>query len=549
MKKKILILTLILCSALLSNINAQHESIPTSEFDKVVNEDLVLNGTGATVWVSRHGEIMYNKAFGMANVELNVPMETDNVFRIGSITKQFTAIAILQLMEEGKLDLQDEITRFIPDYPLQGSRITIEHLLTHTSGIRDYTSIKDTVQRGKLDFMPGTMIDYFKNQPMRFVPGTRYEYSNSNYFLLGYIIEKITRNTYQQYLENNFFKPLGMHDSYFGNDNMIIKHRAAGYTMGDKGLENAALLSMTQPYAAGAILSTAEDLFKWNEAVQSYKLVKKETLEKALTRHKLISGKETSYGYGFRFGFIQEKPSIWHGGLINGFMTMAMYLPEEEVYIVVLSNCDCNAVDRVTAKLAALAIGKPYAYKEIEVTNAVLQTYAGIYENEVGDPLIITVENGNLFVQRGRNPKVLVKAFEENKFFFEDPMITMEFSAAQHEKTDQLAIRSRNGKEVWNKTDRTELSDNEVKVDVAILEMYTGEYEVTPQFAFTITKENERLFLQATGQDKIEMFAETENKFFLKVNDAQFEFVNESGKITKVFMRQGGRTAEAIKIK
>ena len=180
MKKTILVLAL--CAAVFNPLNAQQDAKLSAEFDKVLKEELPLKETGATVLVSSRGKIIYKKALGMANLELDVPMQPDNVFRIASITKQFTAIAILQLMEAGKLHLQDEITRFLPNYPLQGSKITIEHLLTHTSGIRDYTSIKDSTQRGKIDFTPAEMISYFQNQPMRFAPGSRYEYSNSNYF-------------------------------------------------------------------------------------------------------------------------------------------------------------------------------------------------------------------------------------------------------------------------------------------------------------------------------------------------------------------------------
>jgi CubicO group peptidase (beta-lactamase class C family) len=547
MKKTILMLAL--SGALFYSAQGQQHTKLSTEFDKVLKEEFPLSGPGATVLVSSRGKIIYKKALGMANVELNVPMQVDNVFRIGSITKQFTAIAILQLMEGGKLNLQDDVTTFIPDYPTQGSRITIEHLLTHTSGIRDYTSIKDSVQRFKMDFTPAEMISYFQNQPMRFAPGTRYEYSNSNYFLLGYIIEKITGKTYRQYLEDNFFQPLGMTNSFYGTDTKIIKNRAAGYTNGEKAVENAASISMTQPYAAGAILSTVEDLFKWNQAVQSYKLVKKETLEKAYTRYKLANNKEISYGYGFRFGFIQESPSIWHGGLIPGFMTMAMYLPKEDVYVVVLSNCNCISPERATAKLAAVAIGKPYAYKEIAISNSVLQTYAGVYENEAGDQLVINAADGKLYSQRGRNPKISVKAFKKDQFFFDDPMITMEFSVNEAGKFEKLIIKSRNGNEVWNKSEKPVVTHAEIKVDEKILEVYTGEYEVNPQFSFTISKEKDRLYLQATGQERLEMFAEANNKFFLKVNDARFEFVNESGKITKAILKQGGRTTDAMKIK
>src|SRR4051812_34678722 len=159
MKKTILILTL--CGTIFNSASAQQNKKLSAEFDKIMKEQFPLNETGATALVSSHGKVIYKKAWGMSNVELNVPMQINNVFRIGSITKQFTAIAILQLAEQGKLNLRDEITRFIPEYPVRGATITIEQLLTHTSGIRDYTSIKDSVQRSRRDFTPAEMISYF----------------------------------------------------------------------------------------------------------------------------------------------------------------------------------------------------------------------------------------------------------------------------------------------------------------------------------------------------------------------------------------------------
>jgi CubicO group peptidase (beta-lactamase class C family) len=546
MKKTVFMLAL--CAAVFSIARSQNTKL-SAELDKVLKEEFSLNNTGVAALVSSNGKIIYKKAIGMANAELNVPMQTDNVFRIASITKQFTSVAILQLMENGKLNLQDEITKFIPDYPVQGATITIEHLLTHTSGIRDFTSMRDTMQRSKMDFTPVQMIALFKDQPIRFSPGSKYEYSNSNYIILGYIIEKLSGKSYGQYLEDNFFKPLGMTSSFYGNDSKIIKKRAAGYTKSGEVIKNADVISMTQPYAAGAIMSTAEDLFKWHQAVQSYKLVQKETLDKAFTKFKLTNGTESNYGYGWRLGYIQGSPSIGHAGMIPGFMSMAMYLPQNDVYVVVLSNCDCVSPEMATVKLAAVAIGQPYATKEITLESSILQSYAGVYENKNGEQRVITVQNGKLYSQRGASPKAGLKAFEKNKFFFDDPMITMEFVANTNGKTEKLIIKSRTAIETWTRTDRPLLTQTEIKVDETILEMYTGEYEISPQFTFIVTRENDRLFLQATGQDKLEMFAETNHKFFLKVNDAQFEFVNESGKITKVMLKQGGRTADAVKIK
>ena len=299
----------------------------TTEFDKILSERFKTDEPGATALVSRNGQIIYEKAFGMANLELNAPMQVDNVFWVASIGKQFTAVAILQLMEQGKLNLQDEITKFIPDYPTQGNKITIEHLLTHTSGIHNFSGMKDPEKKLITDCTPNEVIDFFKNLPMRFAPGTKWEYCNSGYFLLGYIIEKITGKPYSEYLEENFFNPIGMTNSLYANDKRIIKNRVGAYSYGDNGFVNSRALNATIIYSAGAIQSTVEDFYKWQQAVHSYKLIKKETLDKAFTRYKLADGKETDYGYGWKLGCVYESPSIWHGGDIEGFGATEIYLP------------------------------------------------------------------------------------------------------------------------------------------------------------------------------------------------------------------------------
>jgi CubicO group peptidase (beta-lactamase class C family) len=329
-----------------------------ANFDKMLSEQFKTNETGATALVARKGQVIYKKAFGMANLENNIPMQVDHVFRIGSITKQFTAVAILQLMEQGKLSLQDEITKFIPDYPTHGHKITIEHLLTHTSGIQSYTSMIDFEKQVTLDLKPTELIDYFKNEPMEFAPGTKWSYNNSGYFLLGYIIEKVSGKTYPQYIEENFFKPLGMTNSLFGSDSKIVKNRAGAYEKDSTGFVNAPYLNMNLPYSAGSIQSTVEDLFKWHQAVHSYKLVKKESLDKAFTKYKLTDGKETEYGYGWGLGDIQGSPTIGHGGGIPGFLTQSIYLPKEDVFVAVFSNCGCNPPFDIGDKMATLAIGK-----------------------------------------------------------------------------------------------------------------------------------------------------------------------------------------------
>lgn len=547
MKKLLLFLIL----AILTNLvhAQQNDSRLTSEFDKLLSQIFKPNEPGATVLVSKKGSIIYNKAFGMANMEFNVPMQVDNIFKLGSVTKQFTAVAILQLMEQGRLTLSDNITKYLTGYPDQGAVITIEHLLTHTSGIIDYTNISDTVLKAANDYTPPQIIDIFKNQPLRFAPGTRWEYSNSNYFLLGYIIEKLSGKTYAEYLHDVFFKPLAMTNSYYANDIPIINNRVDGYTRNERGYENVPFISMTIPYAAGSILSTSGDLFKWQQAVLSGKLLRKENLKKAITKYKLSDGKETAYGYGWRLGNVYESPSIWHGGLIRGFRTMALYLPKEDVYVTVLSNCETNSITVLTSRVAALASGKPYDYKEILIDKAILPDYTGVYENESGQQLIITSADNKLFLQYNRSPKSQLKAFQKDQFFINE-LETLDFTRNEKGTVQRVISKKLAGNEVWNKTNKSIPSEDGLRVDNKILEKYVGQYEMNPNFSFTVSLEEGKLFLQASGQEKIQMFAETPSKFFLKVNDALIEFIQDNtGNVIKVILNQGGRNAEAKKIK
>jgi hypothetical protein len=277
-------------------------------------------------------------------------------------------------------------------------------------------------------------------------------------------------------------------------------------------------------------------------------LIKKETLDKALTKYKLTDGKESAYGYGWRLGFVYGSPSVWHGGLVNGFMSMEIYLPNEDVFVAIFSNCDCNSPESIASRLAALAAGNPYEYKEIPVANDRLQEYTGVYENHKGQQRIITVSENKLYSQMGRGPKANLKAYQKDRFFF-DPIVTIEFSRNKKGEIEKAVSKNLNGNDDWIKTNKPIPDPNGIKVDEKILETYVGKYEVTADFSFTITREQDRLFLQATGQEKLEMFAETQTKFFLKVNDAQIEFVKDNpGKVIKAILNQGGKQTDARRI-
>ncbi|WP_343558921.1 serine hydrolase domain-containing protein [Sphingobacterium sp.] len=310
---------------------------------------------GAVFLVSKQGVPIYKKAFGKANLELGVEMTTANVFQIGSMTKQFTAIAILLLSKQGKLSVEDPIAKYIPDYP-NGKNITIRHLLNHTSGIKDFTKMKTISTIAQKEMTPQMMVDFFKNEPVDFKPGEKFEYNNSGYVLLGYIIELTSGLTYQEYIEQNIFKKIGMSNSYYASDRSVIKNRAYGYHLKKTGYVNKTVINFSVPYSSGALMSTVDDMLKWQNALKNHVLLGASDLASAFQKNKLNSGEEVDYGFGWHLKNINGMPTMEHGGSVFGFKSMAVYIPDKDIYVIGLSNCDCHSPTDITREIAKLTL-------------------------------------------------------------------------------------------------------------------------------------------------------------------------------------------------
>lgn len=311
------------------------------------------NGPGGVFLVAKAGKPIYQKSVGKANLELDINLTSEYVFEIGSMTKQFTAIAILMLLEEGKLNLNDNITKYISDYPTHGEIITIHHLLNHTSGIKSFTRIKGLNDIATKDLTILEVIDFFKNEPMDFKPGEKFKYNNSGYIILGYIIESISKQSYASFIEEHIFKKLGMDASLFASHRKVIKKRAYGYHKKEDYI-NARHISFSIPSSAGSLMSNVNDMLKWQEALTHNKLVSKKIADKAFTNYTLNNGDKINYGYGWHVKKINETPSREHGGSIFGFKSMGIYLPNEDIYVIGLSNCDCNSPTKIVRKIAKL---------------------------------------------------------------------------------------------------------------------------------------------------------------------------------------------------
>ncbi|WP_109301372.1 serine hydrolase [Aquimarina sp. AU474] len=344
--------TLILLVSLFQTTHAQKFE---AKIDSLLNSKYESKVPGAVFLIAKNGNVIYKKAFGLANLELNTPMEPEYVFEIGSITKQFTAIAILMLLEKGELNLNDDITKYIPDYPTHGETITIHHLLNHTSGIKSYTRMKALKDIATKDLTPIELIDFFKNEPMDFKPGEKYKYNNSGYIILGYIIESISKQSYASFIEEHIFKKLDMNSSLFASHRKVIKNRASGYHKKEDYI-NAMHISFTLPYAAGSLMSNVDDMLTWQEAITHNRLVRKNTIDKAFINYTLNNGDPINYGYGWHIKEINGTPSREHGGSIFGFKSMGVYLPLKDIYVIGLNNCDCNSPTKITREIAKLAI-------------------------------------------------------------------------------------------------------------------------------------------------------------------------------------------------
>ena len=551
------VLTLVLLVGAHSWVAAQTARLSDENLALAVNE--ILEKTykpdepGAAVIVVRDGKVILRKGYGKANMELGVAIEPDMVFRIGSVTKQFTAVAVLMLAQQGKLSLEDDITKFLPDYPTKGQRITVEHLLTHTSGIKSYTSLPEWLTQWRKDLSMSELIGIFKDKPMDFVPGERWAYNNSAYVLLGAVIEKASGQSYADFVEKNIFAPLGMKNSFYDDTARIIPRRAAGYSRAKDGsFVNAAYLSMTQPHAAGALVSTVDDLALWDAALYTEKLVKQDLLKRAWTTSKLNNAKATNYGFGWSISSYEGHPIIEHSGGINGFASYALRMPNERVFVAALTNKDFESPGKTVFKIAALAIGKPYVEPTaVKLPDGTLEQYVGVYQLSETEEVIVRQASGKLFVSVPDRGTVEFLPMSETDFFVKDSRPRLKFTRNAAGVATGFVLTSSSGtQQTATKTGKPLPAERQkAAVDPAIYDRYVGIYELAPGFSLTITREGTKLMAQGTGQPKFELFPESPTAFFAKEVEVRIEFVTgEDGKATSMFLNQGGQRLPGKKI-
>ena len=427
-------LTAVLAVGLLTSyVSAQSTpaSAPKNEqviakIDEYMKAVLRIDGFSGTILVARDGKPIVSRGYGMANIELSVPNNPDSIFRLGSVTKQFTGMTIAMLQERGKLSVDDPMCKYFVDCPDAWKPITIKHLLAHSSGITNYTGFPDFAKTTIMPITTTEMADRLRKEPLEFTPGEKMAYSNSGYYLLGAIVEKASGKKYADFLQENIFTPLGMKQTGYDDPLRIIPNRAAGYQKQAGKIINASYMDMSVPYAAGSLYSTTGDLLIWDQALYTEKLVSQKSLDEIFTPSKW------NYGYGWGIGNKFGHKAISHGGGIYGFSTDIARYPDDHVTVVVLSNIQAAPAGVVSGNLAAIVFGAPYEIpkerKEIAVDVKVLEKYVGEYKIGTNIIIAVTLEKGKMMAQLGGQTKFVLLPETETQFFSRDVNLTITFN-------------------------------------------------------------------------------------------------------------------------
>lgn len=332
------------------------------------------------ILIARNGRPLVTRSYGMANYELKVPNTPKTVFQLGSVSKQFTAMAIVQLKERGKLDLDDPICKHLGDCPPAWRPITIHQLLTHTSGIVGFSTLPDWDDRISVSsYTRLGFVKEFRDLPLQFKPGEKYAYSNSGYYLLGLIIERLSGKSYGEFLHENIFAPLGMTNSRYNEHPSLVPNRATGYYWELDDFISAPNENLTLSFASSGVYSTVEDLLLWDNALSDEKLVSKRSLETIFTPFTkgAPEGEQFSYGYGWNVGKKFDRPTLSHSGRHNGFKAYILRFPSERVTVLVQGNSDRANATRTGTNLAAIVFGEPHTLPVEQASDMLLAQIAG----------------------------------------------------------------------------------------------------------------------------------------------------------------------------
>lgn len=573
---KKIFLVLIASLLCLSKISfSQNKAEKIDDLLKRYNEYGLFNGSAL---VAENGKVIFKSGYGFANMEWKVPNTPDTKFRIGSISKQFTATIIMQLVEEGKIKLDGKLTDYLPNYRKDtGDKVTIHELLNHTSGILSYTSMPNVWSDSlRNHYDQDYMIKHFHSGDLQFEPGTQYTYNNTGYYLLGVIAEKVTGKKLGQLLKERIFAPLEMTNTASEDDEIVIDKKASGYLKFGKSYRLDPYFYMPNVLGAGQMYSTVEDMVKWDQVLYTNKILSEESKEKMFTPYLANYG----YGWGISTDTIKGTNEITkitaHSGGINGFNTFFIRLLKNKQMIAIFSNAGNAPLNEMAGEIINILYDQKFNYPKKTISDVI----ADVIDKDGIDAAIDKyrklkeLENDNYdfsenqlntlgysYLQKGDveialavfklNIEAFPKSFNPYDSYAEALMTNgdKEEAIKYYEKSLELNPGNTNGIEQLKKLG-VEYKAEELKIDNSILSKYMGQFQLAPNFIITIRVDGDKIFAQATAQQEFEIFPTSETKFYYKVVNAQIEFVkNEKSDFNKLILYQNNREMPAERIK
>jgi len=518
--------------------------------DAMVEAAFPADGPGAAIIITRGGETIYAAGRGLADVEARRPITPDSIFRLGSITKQFTAAIILQLVQEGRISLDDPVSRFFPDYPRPGASATIRQLLNHMSGIQPYTAIPGWMVEANTSRPRTTaeMIAVFRDLPSPTPPGQAWAYNNSGYVLLGAIVESVTGKPWHQAVAERITGPLGLPTIGYGVDRESAPAMARGYTDQDGNFAPARRIHMSVPHAAGALVGTTGDLARWAHALHHGRVVSPALYTAMTSPASLPEGRTHPYGFGVGFEEVRGRGTIDHGGGIFGFSSYATYIPSDDLFVAVLANSDQPASNPslLAARLAALALGDPYpAFARADLDPATLAPLFGVYRvGDAGASRRFFSREGKLYTLRDGGSELEVFAAGGDNFFYGPNSLTW-FRVERRPDGAHVMEMHQNGSIGAERATRTGDVPADVEVSRAVLETYVGRYLTGGPEADVAMGEAGVLTIQLTGQRPLPLRPASETEFMVQGVNARIVFHGENGEVNRLVLHQGGREIEA----
>ena len=511
------------------------------------------DGPGAAVIVVDDGKVVYQGAQGLADLERGRKITPETVFRIGSNTKQFTATVILQLVEEGKISLDDRLSQFLPDYPKPGAEATVAQLLTHTSGIKNFTSIPWWMKSGgrAKPITTEQLIAVFKDEPADFAPGTKYQYNNSGYALLGAIIEKVTAKPWHVAVAERITRPHGLRSIRYGVEESAIPEMAAGYAEQGGKVVPASPLHMSSPHAAGSLVGSVRDFARWARLLHKGAILKPDTYRQMTTPNRLPNGTVTRYGFGLGLGELRGRGTIGHAGETSGFYTATTYIPSEDLFLAVFTNSLNPAVppDVAISKLAGLAIGEPYPeFEEAAFNLADVEPFLGVYKVEGGERRFFA-KDGKLFTRRTGGDDQPVFAAGNGRFSYGPATLT--WFEVKRGPDGTPVMTSYQGR---NQEPETAARVGPIPVETLasvprqVLETYVGDYRTDLGVMKVALSDTGTLSVRLGGSQPLQLSAKSETEFRIEGMDATLTFGVSPSAVGRVVFRQGARELRGERI-